>query len=453
MFRRDATTIAALALLVLGAAAPLRARGAPSASRLAGPEALDVPVERFQLPNGLVVLLSPDPSVSTALVWSTFRAGTLYEPPGKSGLAHLVEHLMATGPTPETDYVGLLERRRARDFNAVTGFDAMTFRAEVPAEEVAAAIWVAADRLGSLAGTLDEATVARSRRIVAQERASELVDQPYGLVEELLVRRLYPAPNPLRGGVLGDPAELAACSLADVRAFVAERLVPANGLLTIVGRFDPIVVRALVTERFGALPAGRPAAAPAFPAPTTTFIDRGEESRAREPKVWMAWRIPDLAHDHAQALALGAQLLTFLTDGAWGMRIAADLHEYAGEAVFTMALTLPHDEPMQVIHGDADAFLRLLTHREMPADFVQAANLALDRVAMLELDGLAGRAQALTRLELAGESRRGVGAWLGAHWELDRQGIQATARSYLQEARVVVHARPTRPRPAKAERP
>jgi zinc protease len=445
-----AATLAAFLLLLPAASA----RGSATVvdNRKAPAEALGVGLERYELPNGLVVLLSPDPSASSVLVWSTFRAGALYEPPGRSGLAHLVEHVMATGSTPETDYFGLLERRRARQLNAVTGFDFMTFEAVVPAEELSAALWVAADRLGTLPGLLDAATVEKSRRIVLQERASELVDAPYGLVEEQLFRRLYPTPHPLHGGVLGAPAELAACGLEEVRAFVRERLVPANGVLTIVGRFEPAEVRRQVAERFAALPAGRWATAPVFPAATLTFVDTKEEPLSREPRVTLAWRIPELGHDHAQALQLGAQLLTFLTDGAWGMRIGAGLQEYANESVFMMSLTLPYDEPMRVIHEDADGFLRLLTHREMPLELVRAANLALDLGAMFDLDGLRGRAEALTRLELLGGSRQSVASWLGMHWELDRYAIRDTARTYLKEARLVMHARPTRPKAAKKER-
>jgi len=359
---------------------------------------------------------------------------------------------MATGSTPETNYFALLEQRRARHFNAVTSYDRMTFETVVPAEELPLAIWVAADRLGTLPGLVDAASVQKSQRIIVQERASELVDEPYGLVDEQLHRRLYPGPHPLRGGILGAPSELASCTLEDVRAFVAQRLVPANGVLTVVGRFDPAAARRLIEERFAGLPAGKRSVAPVFDPATMTYVDKKEEPLSREPRVTMAWRFPELPHDHAQALELGATLLTFLTDGAWGMRIDAGLHEYAGESVFRMELTLPYDEPMSVIHNDADGFLRMLTHKEMPLDLVQAANLQLDRASMFGLDGLRGRAYALTRVELVSRSRQSVAEYLGTHWELERGMIRDTARFYLKGAKLVMHARPTRPKPAKKER-
>jgi predicted Zn-dependent peptidase len=442
----------AAALLLLAHAAAARGASTLVDNRKTSAEALAVKSERFVLPNGLVVLLSPDPTLSSVLVWTTFRAGTLYEPPDRSGLAHLAEHLMESGPTPETDYLGLLERRRARYVNAATGFDHMTFEAVVPAEELPAAIWVAAERLRVLPGVVDAPTVERSKRIIAQERAVRLVDRPYGLVDEHLYRKLYPGRHPLRGGVVGLPDELASCTVEDVRAFVAERLVPANGILTVVGRFDPEVARGLVERTLGALPAGKRSAPPVFPQPTLTYVDKKEEPLSRMPRVTLAWRFPELPHDHAQALELGAQLLTYMTDGAWGMRIGAGLAEYAGESTFRMEVTLPYDEPMSAIHDDADGFLRMLTHREMPIELIQAANLALDRVAMFELDGLVGRAEALTRLELVSGSRQSVAEYLGTHWDLDRYTIRDVARAYLKAAKLVVHARPTRPKAAKKER-
>ena len=134
---------AGIASALLALAAPGAARGNRlSDFRKAPGRAFALDVQRVVLPNGLVVLLAPDPAVSSVAVWMTFRAGAQHAPEGKSGLAHLVEHVMASGPTPDTDYAALLERRGARWFNATTTFDAMSFEAVVPAEELPAALWM-----------------------------------------------------------------------------------------------------------------------------------------------------------------------------------------------------------------------------------------------------------------------------------------------------------------------
>ncbi len=445
-------TLLAAALLLAAPARPAGAVSAFSDARQATAAQLSLEAERYLLPNGLVVLLAPDPTVSSVAVDLTFRAGALYEPPGKSGLAHLAEHLMASGPTPATDYGALLEARRARDFNATTGLDTMRFLSTVPAEELPLALWVAADRLGTLPALLDDERVARERRVVAQERAARHVDVPYGLAGEQLFRRLYAKPHPLHGGVIGAPAELASVTGADVRAFVAERLVPANGILTVVGRFDPALARRLIEEGLGRLPPGRRAATPPLPPPDAGYVDARDEPLSRRPRVTLAWRLPGFSRDDAAALELGAQVLTFMADGALDMGVKADLEAYAGESMFTLTVTLQHDEPMRTMQDNADAFLRYLTLRDLPVEQLRAANLLLDRAALLTLDSLEGRSAILSEVELRHGGRASVADVLGHHWRLERGAVRDLARVSLKGPRVVLHARPVRPRPARAER-
>jgi len=421
--------------------------------RKSTPEALAVEAERVVLPNGLVLLLAPDPAVSSVAVWMTFRAGAQHAPKGRSGLAHLVEHVMSSGPTPDTDYASLLERRGARRSNASTGFDVMSFEAVVPSEELPMALWVAADRLATLPALVDQALVERHRKVVLQERAIRNVDAPYGLVAEHLFRRLYAEPFPLHGGVIGAPAELESVTAEDVRSFVGSLLVPANAVLAVVGRFDPAGARRLVEEGLGRLPAGRRAPDPILPPIDGQQLqDAKEERLSREPRVTLAWRLPYVPQEDARALHLGAQLLEYLTDGAWGMRIGAGLVEYGRESLFVVELTVPYDEPMSIVHRDADGFLRLLTHREMPVDLMIAANLALDRSAMFQLDTLEGRARMLTELELSVGPRQGLADWIGGRWDLDGYLVRDMARAYLRGPKLVLHARPTRPKPARVER-
>ncbi len=451
MGRRSVAGIAA-AVLALGIAGAARANQLTD-FRKSTPRALSLDVQRFVLPNGLVVLLAPDPKVSSVAVRMTFRAGAQYAPEGKSGLAHLVEHAMASGPTPDTDYAALLERRGARWFNADTAFDAMAFETVVPAEELPAAIWVAADRLVAVPPLLDAPAVDRHRRVVLQERALQQVDAPYGLVGERLFQRLYARPHPLHGGVLGVPTDLAGITSEDVRAFVAELLVPANAILAVAGRFDPATARALVEEHLGPLPGGRRAPAPRLPpVPTEPVQDASEERLSRQPRVTLAWRLPWLTHEDARTLELGARLLSFLTDGAWGMRLGADLVEYESESLFVVDLVVPYDEPASVVARDAEGFLRFLTLREIPLELMIAANLALDRAAMFQLDDVAGRARMLAEVELTVGAKRTLADWIGGRWELDRYAVKETARAYLKGARLVLHARPTRPKPARKER-
>lgn len=446
------TAIRLLAAALLAALSPAARAGLLDEARKTTRQQLAVEARRIELPNGLVVLLAPDPTASSVAVSLTFRAGAIREPAGRSGLAHLVEHLLATGPTPDTDYAGLLEARRARYFNAHTGLDTMSFEVVVPPEELPVALWTAADRLGTLGRRIDAAELERNRRIVQQERALRSVDAPYGLVGEQLFRRLYQPPHPLHGGVIGVPAELAAIGLDDVRAFISEFLVPANAVLAVVGRFDPAVAEPLVEQGLGRFPGGARARRLPLPPPPAPYIDAREEWVSRRPRVTLAWRLPGIAREDAVALQVGAQLLTFFVDGAWGMEISAGLSQYEGESLFCMELTVPYDEPMQIVHRDAAGFLRMLTHKEMPLDFLIAANLALDRIALFRLDTLEGRALALSSIELLSGGSFVVADHLDWHWQLDGSVLRDTARVHLKAPMLVLHARPKRPKAAREER-
>ena len=409
---------------------------------------LSVELTRFELPNGMVVLLAPDKTGSSVFVSTSFRAGTLYEPKGCSGMAHLVEHIMATGSTPDTDYAALLERRRSRFFNAYTDFETMEFQTIVPAEELPAALWVSADRLGSIPPLIDDKLVERNRKIVLQERAIRDVDAPYGMPREKLFTRLFAVPHPLHGNVIGTVGELSSVTGNEVRKFVETVLVPANGILTIVGRFEVNEARRWIEQTLGRLPPGQRASTPRFPPLQVSLTDTADEIVSRDPAVTMAWRLP-MPHDEAVTLALGAQLLSFMTDGAWGMRLGAGLLENEAESLFMVQLVVPYDEPASAVQSDAEGFVRILTRTVMPLELYLAANVVLDRVALFDLDTIDGRAARLTRLERLFHSRVTVADEAAQHWLIDPSAVRDLSRNILESPRVVLHARPTRPRPAR----
>jgi len=409
---------------------------------------LSLEVTRFELPNGMVVLLAPDKTGSGVLVSTAFRAGTLYEPPGCSGMAHLVEHIMAAGPTPDTDYAAILERRRARFFNAFTDFETMEFEAIVPAEELPAALWASADRLGAIPPLIDDAIVERNRKIVLQERAIRDVDAPYGMPREKLFSRLFALPHPLHGSVIGNVDELKSVNGDDVRAFASTLLVPANGILTVVGRFEPDQARKWIEETLGRLPPGKRAQTPRFPPFQQSLVDTAEEVVSREPAVVLAWRFP-VPHEEAVTLALGAQLLSFMTDGAWGMRLGAGLEEGEAESMFLVELVVPYDEPASALQSDAEGFVRFLTRSIMPLELYLAANVQLDRLALFDLDTVDGRARRMVRLERLFRQKVTVAEDAGRHWSIDPAAVRDLSRGILDSPNVTLHARPTRPRPAR----
>lgn len=411
---------------------------------------LDVEVERYALDNGLTVLLAPDPGASQVLVDIVYRAGTLHEPEKMSGLAHFVEHVLFTGTSSATDYLSLLESRGARDVGAFTSAKYMTFRTVVPPEELPVALWVHADRMGSLPTTWEEGALARHRRVVEVEFLQRAVDVPYGAVDRFIQRRMYPAPHPLRFGVLGDQKELRQADLRVVRDFVDRHVTPNNGVLVVVGAFEPAVARRWIDETLARVPSGPPAPqlAEDTPPPPRSEALAMPEVRSRRPRVTVLWRLNGLTDDAADALAVGARLIEGYMDGAFGTRIEASVESSPGGGTFRLDLVLPHDKPVDSAQAEAEAFTRYLTAADMPLIDYVATLLQVDLATLLALDSLQGRAGLLAALELERPGAAlAAGAALGRHWSFKPHDIQHIAWKSLVVGPppLIVHARPTRP--------
>lgn len=413
---------------------------------------LTVPLERLVLSNGLVVLMAPVADARSVVVLQAFRAGGAFEPPGRSGLAHLVEHVVYRGPTADTDYEALLRGRGAMELGATTSRHAMTFVAAVPPAELPLAVWVAADRLGHLPGLLGQVDLELHKKVVLAERALRVVDREFGLVDEVLERQLYADAHPLHRGLVGTRETLGPVTVDDVRRFVGELLVPANGVLVVAGRFERAQLEPLLTAYLAGLPAGTRAPDPSLPRRREAAALEARERLSRQPRVTFAWQLTGQRPEALETLAQGALLLTLSTDGAFGTRVRAAVDRYASEAMFRMDVVLPYQKPRDAALGEAEAFLRYLTLIDMDLDLMDATNLYQDREALSALDGVGSRARLLAQLELAGYDVTRLGSALERHWRIDRPSIQETARQLLKQGRVVVYAQPERPRQPRLER-
>lgn len=424
----------------------------PVAIRKTRSEDVALPFEKRVLRNGLTVLMSPDPTTHEVVVDLSFRAGTLYEPPRRSGLAHLTEHVVCGGATPETDYGRMLELRGARDVNAFTDLDLMTFRAVVPPEELGFALWVADDRLGTLSSRLDPAELERHRRIVQSERALRLLDVPYGKLSAEVSKRTFPAPHPLHATAFGAPDELASVTVEDVAAFARQYLVPANGILTLVGDFEPATVMRQLEASLERLPRGTRAELPPHakrPAPLDAHYQM-KERVARRPRTQVVWNLPYVPNLEADALELGALLLRIYTDGALGTSLDAGFLRYSNGALFVVDVTSDRESTPSEGLDTAEGLVRYLTRTAMPDDVVDATFLAFDIEMLERLDSPTGRASLLTLLEHMDYSPQDAVRYTERHWRLTAAGIQTAARALLEGPRGVFTALPVRPLPKRA---
>lgn len=279
---------------------------------LAADPAPTIAFEKYTLANGLEVILSPDhrlPLVATD-IW--YHVGAGYELPGRSGFAHLFEHIMFQGSrnVPEDQFFPMLEGAGATFVNGTTDFDRTNYLETVPANRLELALWLESDRMGFLTDTLTAERLENQREVVRKERQQSTENVPYGVAEEQFYKLLFPAPHPYNGVVIGSHEDLQAASLDDVTTFFKTWYLPNNATLVVCGDFEESTIKATIERYFGSLPSGpEPVVttqqAPPIPAEKRLALTDDVEL----PKLYMGWvTAPVFAAEYAE-LGLAAQVL------------------------------------------------------------------------------------------------------------------------------------------------
>ena len=301
--------LAALLLLTSTAAGapPARGAGEPPPAEAAPKLA----VETTTLPNGLTVLLSRDTRLPVVAVEVRYMVGSANERPGRTGFAHLFEHLMFQGSQHfDDEYFRPFEPIGAR-VNGTTSNDRTVYYERVPSNYLETVLWMESDRMGYLLGALDQAKLDNQRDVVKNERRQNYEDRPYGVAWGALHAALFPADHPYHHIPIGSHADLTAATLDDVKAFFRRYYVPANAVLTIVGDFEPDQARELVERYFGDLPGGARAKAPEAPPVKVTsprLVQVHDEVKL--PRVYLAWPSPALYAPGDAALDVWSSVLT-----------------------------------------------------------------------------------------------------------------------------------------------
>jgi zinc protease len=257
--------------------------------------AVDVPkitVETYTLPNGLKVMLSRQPRLPVVAVNLWYHVGPANEAAGRTGFAHLFEHMMfqCSKHVPCDSHLKLLEAAGASDLNGTTDYDRTNYFETVPSNQLELALWLESDRMGYLLDKVDQEALSNQQDVVRNERRQSIENQPYGLAEEAVVQLLYPKGHPYYGNVMGSHADIQAAKLEDVKSFFKQYYAPNNAGLAIVGDFDAVQAKKLIQKYFGTLKRG-----PAVPPITATAPKITAErrktvpSRVELPRVYMAW--------------------------------------------------------------------------------------------------------------------------------------------------------------------
>jgi zinc protease len=321
-------------LAAVGLAALLSQRTLAQVPTEAGPSApLTVPYTQFTLPNGLHVILHQDKTVPVAAVNVWYHVGSGREKPGRTGFAHLFEHIMFEGSAnvAEGNFDGWLEAAGGVN-NGSTSQDRTNYIIDVPSNALELALFLESDRMGYLLPTLTPAKLEGQRDVVKNEKRQRVDNAPYGQAFVELSALLYPPGHPYSWPVIGSMDDLSAASLADVIEFFKTYYTPNNASLVVGGDIEIEPTRKLVEKWFGGVPRGAdvPALAPA-PASLSEVKRKTITDKVQLPRLYMAWHTPafyapgDATMDVVSSLLTGGKNARLYRRLVYDMQIAQDV--------------------------------------------------------------------------------------------------------------------------------
>ncbi len=272
---------------------------------------LEVPYEQFTLSNGLTVILHRDTSVPVVSVNVWYHVGSANERPGRTGFAHLFEHLMFEGSkhVEEGAFDVLLEGAGASS-NGSTDLDRTNYFIDLPANALELTLFLESDRMGYLLDTMSPGRVDGQRDVVKNERRQSYENRPYGMASIEIDKMLWPAGHPYSWPTIGYMEDLTAASHEDVIAFFKTYYVPNNASLVIAGDIDVNRTRALVEKWFGEIPRGPVVQPIAPPAAILTEVTRQTlTDQVRLPRLYLAWLTPRAYAPGNAALDVASSIL------------------------------------------------------------------------------------------------------------------------------------------------
>jgi len=305
--------------------APLAAQQPPQAP--AATPRVTVPYEMFTLKNGLTVILHEDHSVPVVGVNVWYRAGSANEKPGRTGFAHLFEHLMFEGSkhVKEGDFDNLLEAAGGGN-NASTANDRTNYYIDVPSNALDLALFLESDRMGYLLDIVSEALVNGQRDVVKNERRQSYENAPYGKAALRIPEIMYPRTHPYHWPVIGYMQDLTEASAEDVREFFRKYYAPQNASLVVAGDINPAEVRKKIEYWFGDVQPGKPADPIEVP-PTglTGVVKEDMTDQVQLPRLYLVWHSPALYAPGDAELDVAASVLTGGKNSRLYKRLVYDL--------------------------------------------------------------------------------------------------------------------------------
>jgi zinc protease len=317
-----------------------------------------IPIETFRLDNGLRVTLSEDHTAPIVAVNLWYHVGSANERSGRTGFAHLFEHMLFQGSAnvAANEHFELIQRAGGT-LNGSTWLDRTNYFETLPSNQLALALWLEADRMGALLPAMTQQKLDTQRDVVKNERRWSVDNQPYGTWWERLPALAYPATHPFHHSLIGSMEDLTAASLEDVEHFFATYYTPDNAVLSIAGDFDPDEARELVRRYFGPIPRGN--GKPPLPDMTVpdrfgTWLSTTVPDEVALSRIFLAFRTPVFGGDEYYAASLAGAVLG-MGKGSRLQRVLVREREVASEATaFTFDLSKGADLLVLDVTGRPD---------------------------------------------------------------------------------------------------
>jgi zinc protease len=375
--------VIAATILTIGNAVFAQEAGAP-AHKLP-----TIPFEKYTLKNGLEVILSEDHTLPLVSVNIWYHVGAANEKAGRTGFAHLFEHMMFEGSqhVGAKGHFNFLEGAGATDVNASTDFDRTNYFETVPSNQLDLALWLESDRMGYLLGKLDMQNLANQRDVVRNERRQSTENTPYGLVEEGLIQQLFPKDHPYYPDVIGSHADVEAAKLEDVREFFRQYYAPNNASMSIVGDFYKKNVKAAIEKYFGSIPQGPPVPKVAIVTPPILSERRAVVTdQVQLPRIYMGWITPPAFQPGDVECDLFAQILaggkssrlykSLVYDKEIAQDVTASLQGTRLGSIFELAVTAKPNVKLEDLEKAVDVELeKLRTEGITSAELDRARNV------------------------------------------------------------------------------
>jgi predicted Zn-dependent peptidase len=460
---RFALLAAATALIPPAYAAPL-AKPAPVSTLVSQ---VSLPHSMFKLKNGLTVIVHEDHKAPVVAVSVWYNVGSKDEPKGKTGFAHLFEHLMFYGSDNMREpTMSFLERIGATDWNGSTWFDRTNYSETVPKSELERALFMESDRMGYLLPAVDQKRVDLQRGVVQNEKRQG-DNQPGGLVDYEVLGTLFPEGHPYHHDTIGSMADLDAASLADVKQWFIDKYGPNNAVVALAGDITPAEARTLMEKYFGGIPRG-PVNHPALANVPTLAKSKSivMKDHVAATQIQKHWAVPGLLSPQRPALQVGAAVLGGLSssrldkilvrDEKLAVSVSTNLQPFHRIGLFEIDATVKPGVDPAVVEKRLDEIVADYLAKGPTADEVRRAATvaAAGQIRALEKTGEdGGQASTLASGELYAGDPDFYRKTLNAYAALTPARVQATMKQWIGRPVFTVRLEPGERPPYEESKP